>query len=82
MSHKPIGPINCNSDMRIGVSRVEHELLDALDGERSAALDRDGFLLTGRTYAALAHERADRALALQAAARLLLAVEQMDASNG
>lgn len=89
MSWKPKSP-GGETDMRIGVSRVEHELLDLIEAQRAALspLGPDTLVRSGAKDAAAAL-RADpacgnaarrRAKALEAAARLLLAVEQMGVS--
>ena len=90
MSRKPKSPAACMTDMRIGVTPVEHELLDLITAKRTALspLGPDTLVSAGAKDAAAA-VRADpargmaarrRAKALDAAVRLLLAVEQMGVS--
>jgi hypothetical protein len=89
MSRKPKSP-GGDTDMRIGVSPAEQELLDIIESNRDSLSPLGSFHLveTGSKDAAAAL-RADpgrgmasrrRSKALEAAARLLLAVEQMDAA--
>jgi hypothetical protein len=90
MSRKPKSPAACMTDMRIGVTPVEHELLDLITANRAALSPLGpGHLIDTGAKDAAAALRADparglaarrREKALAAAARLLLAVEQMGVS--
>lgn len=76
------------ADMRVGVTEIEHELLDLIEANRSALAPLGpGHLVSTGAKDAAAALRADpargmatrrREKALAAAARLLLAVEAMD----
>ena len=92
MSRKPLGPINCNSDMRVGVVPAEHDVLDLVDEIED--LSRKGMLYnSSENCVALARTaalRADpdlsrgedvRGKAVEAAALLVFAVKLMDAGR-
>ena len=90
MSRKPKCPRGADTDMRIGVTKAEHELLDLIASSRADVEKAGGFyLIEAGAKAAGAALRADpsrgmgsrrRDKALEAAALLLLAVEYQDAS--
>lgn len=91
MSRKVGKPTPHLVDMRIGVSEIEHELLDLIDAARGAInTGSSGEQIAAASKDAAAALRADpatgngqrrRSKALDAAVRLLLAVEAMDAGR-
>lgn len=79
------------ADVRIGVTPVEHELLDQVERDRQllSGFDVDS-LLAGAAGLAVAIDKAisispldfgGRDFAIRAASRLIIAVEQMDAGK-
>lgn len=89
MSRKPLGPINCNSDMRLGVVKAEHDVLDLVEGAAPAWGQFDTeFLLRKAEDAACAvlDERPAngdrrRQKAVKAAAVMISAIIAMDAGR-
>jgi hypothetical protein len=78
MSHKPRSP-GGETDMRIGVSKAEHRLLDAINSLRNAGEPHQTFEEIAEQWLGVEGQMLDPQRMLELAARVVLATEKLDA---